>query len=481
MPNSIYIPTGAGIGTGTGCVEPSINQPTYSDNVTMGLDEYTQIPGVELIPSEPGFRSNAEEVTDGAGAMMNRRRWKNLGSAARQKLREDWLVRFRAISDKNAQAINEAIEQGWEPGTSAFDFVPSWRLGVRWVNVSACAAIHRKIPRDLAITLKKTFAWPLTRSEGEYLGLFDGEMLDHQVRIFILLRRRLVGFYETALDSERTRYSDRNMRVSRVTHDVSAFYGEDNVRNHIDGRPCMDVPILEQPNSSVYPSFNRHARLMGHQIQFAEKAITQDSMALFGEVGVGKTFAAMAAIANLRARVFKEGATPETRPPNRYPELKTLWITSNGARQDTVDQLLFGPSIIRINGASVLSGESSTRRVQQIEASEEILKLDERHRPAKPTTTWVLNYETLIGPVFEELKKHHWDVVVLDEAHTIRNPNSSTTRAVIELGSLVRFKIILTGTPMLENEIDLWAPLFFCDNEAWEEETEEVREIGRND
>lgn len=53
-----------------------------------------------------------------------------------------------------------------------------------------------------------------------------------------------------------------------------------------------------------------------------------------------------------------------------------------------------------------------------------------------------------------------WDVVVLDEAQTIKNPNTKQTRAVKTLKSSVRF--ILSGTPIENRLMDLWSLFDFA-------------------
>ncbi len=53
------------------------------------------------------------------------------------------------------------------------------------------------------------------------------------------------------------------------------------------------------------------------------------------------------------------------------------------------------------------------------------------------------------------LQEYLWDLVVLDEAQQIKNPNSKQTRAVKNLKSRVRFS--LTGTPIENRLSDLWS------------------------
>ncbi len=52
-----------------------------------------------------------------------------------------------------------------------------------------------------------------------------------------------------------------------------------------------------------------------------------------------------------------------------------------------------------------------------------------------------------------------WDAVVLDESHTIKNPAAQVTRAVYQLRADAR--IALSGTPVMNNSLDLYAQLQF--------------------
>lgn len=53
--------------------------------------------------------------------------------------------------------------------------------------------------------------------------------------------------------------------------------------------------------------------------------------------------------------------------------------------------------------------------------------------------------------------------VVVDESHKIKNPSAQRTKALIALGEGANFKLILTGTPIAKNLIDLWSQFKFLD------------------
>ncbi len=70
-------------------------------------------------------------------------------------------------------------------------------------------------------------------------------------------------------------------------------------------------------------------------------------------------------------------------------------------------------------------------------------------RVGRGNTTVVTSYGVLQRDVLE-LQKSHWDVVVLDEAHYVKNSSTSTYRAACRLPNAMR--ICLSGTPF-ENDL----------------------------
>lgn len=60
---------------------------------------------------------------------------------------------------------------------------------------------------------------------------------------------------------------------------------------------------------------------------------------------------------------------------------------------------------------------------------------------------------------FTELSQQTWDTLILDEAQTIKNPDSQVARAAYELPA--RRRIALTGTPVENRLTDLWSLFHF--------------------
>ncbi|KAJ8603129.1 hypothetical protein CTAYLR_004579 [Chrysophaeum taylorii] len=69
-------------------------------------------------------------------------------------------------------------------------------------------------------------------------------------------------------------------------------------------------------------------------------------------------------------------------------------------------------------------------------------------------------YEQLL--LSTTLDKHRWSVVVVDEAHRLKNPNSRLYKTLSDWDSS-SFKLLLTGTPLQNDVQELWSLLSFCD------------------
>jgi len=79
----------------------------------------------------------------------------------------------------------------------------------------------------------------------------------------------------------------------------------------------------------------------------------------------------------------------------------------------------------------------------------------------------IMNYQTmLMGPVVEALKAWGPETMIADESHRIKNYKAQSTRKAIELSSLASFKFILSGTPILQNAMDIFSQFEFLDGGA---------------
>ena len=86
----------------------------------------------------------------------------------------------------------------------------------------------------------------------------------------------------------------------------------------------------------------------------------------------------------------------------------------------------------------------------------------------KPTFV-LMNVEALShrsGQKWLKEKLHKYGVrsmMIVDESTTIKNRTARRTKAIIKLGSLARFKRILTGSPVTKSPLDLFTQCYFLD------------------
>ncbi|XP_044954864.1 SNF2 domain-containing protein ENL1-like [Hordeum vulgare subsp. vulgare] len=85
-----------------------------------------------------------------------------------------------------------------------------------------------------------------------------------------------------------------------------------------------------------------------------------------------------------------------------------------------------------------------------------------------------INYNLIRGDFYNdadhEEEEDFWNYVVLDEAHYIKNPNTQRAQSLFEIPCVRR--IAISGTPMQNNLMELWAIFNFCCPEALDGEEE---------
>jgi SNF2-related domain len=104
------------------------------------------------------------------------------------------------------------------------------------------------------------------------------------------------------------------------------------------------------------------------------------------------------------------------------------------------------------------------RAVRMGGTKEERVIFEKEHLPKDPTTgkyNWdvlVTSYEGLLREK-GKLGKIMWRYLIIDEAHRIKNENSSLSRAVRVMNT--EHRLLITGTPLQNNLRELWALLNF--------------------
>lgn len=87
----------------------------------------------------------------------------------------------------------------------------------------------------------------------------------------------------------------------------------------------------------------------------------------------------------------------------------------------------------------------------------------ERYRYPKLKAA-VINYESCWrDDIFEALQRYDADMIICDESQRIKTHDSKQSKAIHKLGDQARYKLILSGTPVQNNAIDIWSQYRFLD------------------
>lgn len=88
--------------------------------------------------------------------------------------------------------------------------------------------------------------------------------------------------------------------------------------------------------------------------------------------------------------------------------------------------------------------------------------------PFKCLKVAVINYEsTWRDGIFEALMDWEPDMIVADESQRIKSHDAAQSKALHQLGDLAKYKLILSGTPVQNNAIDIFSQYRFLDQSVF--------------
>lgn len=170
-----------------------------------------------------------------------------------------------------------------------------------------------------------------------------------------------------------------------------------------------------------------------HQIKALEFSMGKQNVGLFFEVGTGKTFTALL-IARSKMRVHNTA-------------LRTL--------------VLCPPIVIRTWQKEV-GGLFNFEKKKVVGISGHWTKRQAAFK-ANPLVA-ITNYETLLKPeVFAAIKAWWPQIIIFDESHRCKNPTAKRTKKAVELSDCTKYRMILTGTPVLNSPMDLFSQFLILD------------------
>ena len=88
--------------------------------------------------------------------------------------------------------------------------------------------------------------------------------------------------------------------------------------------------------------------------------------------------------------------------------------------------------------------------------------------PLKALKVAIINYEsTWRDDIFEALKDWQPDLIIADESQRIKTHNAQQSKAMHQLGDIAKYKLILSGTPVQNNAIDIYSQYRFLDSSVF--------------
>lgn len=298
----------------------------------------------------------------------------------------------------------------------------------------------------------KTFA---EGSEVEdFRGIDDGNVHVYKARLQRWARRRRRA--RQRANSESEDQADARSREDRESDDADADADDKEARMP---HPTVPDTVFEggyKIPGDIYPSLFDYQKT---GVQWLHELYLQQVGGIIGdEMGLGKTIQIIAFLAGMHHSGMLEKPVivvcPATVMKQWVNEFHTWWPPLRVA-------------ILHSSGSGMINVQSESSREDKM--LEEVWDPTRKKQPLTPAQK---SAKKLVQPVLEKggvlvttysglqtyaplLIPVDWSFAVLDEGHKIRNPNTAITIYCKELRTPNR--IILSGTPMQNNLIELWS------------------------
>lgn len=176
--------------------------------------------------------------------------------------------------------------------------------------------------------------------------------------------------------------------------------------------------------------FNPH----DYQKYSIEKVVNEPAVGLFLDMGLGKTVITLTAINELKY--------------NRFAIRKVLVVAPKKVAQATWQKEAAEWDHLKLIRFSTCLG-SQAKRVRALNTPADIYVINRENVP------WLVDYYQNNWP---------FDMVVLDESSSFKNPKAKRFKALKNIRPHIQRIVELTGTPAPNGLMDLWAQVFLLDN-----------------
>lgn len=225
----------------------------------------------------------------------------------------------------------------------------------------------------------------------------------------------------------------RRREIEQLEHRTAA------AKNEKHPKPLIDYPVKPAMFEHQIRGANCAVLTFGYVPENDEfKETAHHGYGFLFEIGCGKTLTAMA----VTGALWKYGKAKKVLVV-APASVCGVWIKDLAEQADfpVETALMFGEKAKRLN---------ALQRLQ--ESRSEALKVA------------VINYEsTWRDGLYEALRGWDPDVIIADESQRIKSHDAAQSKAMHKLGDAARFRLILSGTPIQNNAIDIFSQYRFLD------------------
>ena len=229
---------------------------------------------------------------------------------------------------------------------------------------------------------------------------------------------------------------DKLLTLVKLPPRISAYRDElMKVQTAVD-----DMRIKENVTPIIQPQVK--ANLFQHQVRGYNMALINFTLRRgFGflfEMGCGKTLTAIAVAGTLYAE-HKINKLLVVAPTS----VCSVWPEDFGKFADFphLEKIMLG---------------TKSQRLKQLKELESF--------PCEALKVAVINYESVWrDDIFDKLVDFNANMIICDESQRIKTHDAQQSKAMHKLGDLARYKLILSGTPVQNNAVDLYSQYRFLD------------------
>ena len=200
------------------------------------------------------------------------------------------------------------------------------------------------------------------------------------------------------------------------------------------------------------------------------------------EMGLGKTLQTLSLFQYLEELDRKQGAKSEelrpylvvcplsvlnswvTEAQRWVPELKVLRMHGNKNERDRLKRVALGMEDMQGNETEQLKGRKASRKAG--------LKISAYEDSGSSYKIIVTTYDTFQADSDWFKRSFLWRYVVLDEGHKIKSNTTNISTSLRNISS--EYRMILTGTPLQNNLLEMWALLAWLYPDVFTENTQEL-------